>query len=77
MFANAAAGERRVFDDELHLFHADRLLGDWQPHPRNPVKSDVRSARPAGAPLQAQRRALPPGADLRAALRRRASRSTA
>ena len=37
-----------VFDDELHLFHADRLLGDWQPHPRNPVKSDARCARPAG-----------------------------
>lgn len=34
--------------DELHLFHAERLLGEWQPHPRNPVKSDVRSARPAG-----------------------------
>ena len=23
--------------------------GEWRPHPRNPVKSDVRSARPAGA----------------------------
>src|SRR5207253_8229013 len=36
-------------DDELHLFHAERLTGDWQPHPRNPVKSDARSARPAGS----------------------------
>ncbi len=35
-------------NDELHLFSADRLLGDWKPHRRNPVKSDVRSARPAG-----------------------------
>src|SRR5688572_11949135 len=34
--------------DELHLFSADRLLGDWVPHRRNPVKSDVRNARPAG-----------------------------
>jgi hypothetical protein len=48
MFANAAAGGSRMFDDELHLFHAERLLGDWQPHPRNPVKSDARCARPAG-----------------------------
>ena len=48
MFANAAAGGSRMFDDELHLFHADRLLGDWKPHPKNPVKSDARSARPAG-----------------------------
>jgi hypothetical protein len=49
MFANSAAGESRTFDDELHLFHAERLTGDWQPHPRNPVKSDARSARPAGS----------------------------
>ncbi len=48
MFANLAAGGSRMFDDELHLFHAERLLGDWQPHPRNPVKSDARSSRPAG-----------------------------
>lgn len=48
MFANVAARDSRMFDDELHLFHADRLLGDWQPHRRNPVKSDARCARPAG-----------------------------
>jgi hypothetical protein len=48
MFANAAAGGSRMFDDELHLFHADNLLGEWKPHPRNPVKSDARCARPAG-----------------------------
>ena len=48
MFANAAAGESRMFDDELHLFSAERLSGDWQPHPRNPVKSDARCSRPAG-----------------------------
>ncbi len=48
MFANAAAQDSRVFDDELHLFSSDKLLGDWRPHPRNPVKSDARCARPAG-----------------------------
>jgi hypothetical protein len=48
MFANGAAGASRAFDDELHLFHSESLLGEWQPHPRNPVKSDVRGARPAG-----------------------------
>jgi hypothetical protein len=48
MFANAAASGSRMFDDELHLFHAERLLGHWKPHPRNPVKSDARCARPAG-----------------------------
>jgi hypothetical protein len=34
--------------DELHLFHAPTPFGPWTPHRRNPVKSDVRSARPAG-----------------------------
>jgi hypothetical protein len=34
--------------DELFLYFADSLAGDWRPHPRNPVVSDVRHARPAG-----------------------------
>jgi hypothetical protein len=34
--------------DELHLFYADSPLGPWTPHRDNPIKSDVRSARPAG-----------------------------
>ncbi len=35
-------------NDELHLFYVDSPLGPWTPHKRNPIKSDVRSARPAG-----------------------------
>lgn len=34
--------------DELFLFCADNPFGPWVPHPKNPIKSDVRSARPAG-----------------------------
>jgi hypothetical protein len=34
--------------DELHAFHADSPVGPWTPHRNNPIKSDVRSARPAG-----------------------------
>ena len=34
--------------DELHLFYATEPLGPWRPHRRNPIQSDVRSARPAG-----------------------------
>ena len=47
MFANLGT-EAAGVDDELHLFCADRLLGEWKPHRRNPVKSDVRGSRPAG-----------------------------
>jgi hypothetical protein len=48
MFVNMGNEQSSVFDDELHIFHAGRLLGEWLPHPMNPVKSDVRCARPAG-----------------------------
>lgn len=35
---------------ELFLFHSDQLLGgQWEPHPRNPIVSDIKRARPAGA----------------------------
>jgi hypothetical protein len=44
--AVAADGGRPV--DELCLFSSDSLQGEWEPHPLNPVVSDVRSARPAG-----------------------------
>lgn len=47
MFVVIGAPATELFD-ELHLFHARDLLGDWQAHPANPVKSDVRGSRPAG-----------------------------
>lgn len=34
--------------DELYAYHAPTPFGPWTPHRRNPVKSDVRSARGAG-----------------------------
>jgi len=37
--------------DETFLYSSDRLEGGWTPHPRNPVVSDVRRARPAGRPF--------------------------
>jgi predicted ATP-grasp superfamily ATP-dependent carboligase/protein-tyrosine-phosphatase len=37
--------------EKLHIFHADDLLGPWMPHSQNPVKTDIRSARPAGTPF--------------------------
>jgi len=32
----------------LYAYYADRLDGDYLPHANNPVKTDIRSARPAG-----------------------------
>jgi hypothetical protein len=39
------------WQDELSLFHSEKLEGPWRPHARNPVVSDVRHARPAGHPF--------------------------
>jgi hypothetical protein len=44
--AVAVDGGRPV--DELFLFSSESLRGEWEPHPMNPVVSDVRCARPAG-----------------------------
>ena len=35
----------------LNLFYSDSLFDDWKPHPQNPIKTDVRSARSAGTPF--------------------------
>ena len=35
-------------NSELNVYHADSLEGPFMPHVLNPVKSDVRNARPAG-----------------------------
>jgi hypothetical protein len=41
------------YSDELFLFSAESPLSDrWTPHPRNPVVSDARKARPAGRVLE-------------------------
>lgn len=36
---------------KLYVWFAETLTGPWRPHPLNPVKTDVRSSRPAGAPF--------------------------
>ncbi|MGC8658897.1 MAG: glucosamine inositolphosphorylceramide transferase family protein, partial [Desulfomonilaceae bacterium] len=47
LFCNIG-GKDFASNDELHIFYSDTPLGPWTPHKRNPVKSDVRSCRPAG-----------------------------
>jgi hypothetical protein len=49
--------------DELHAFWAEALRGPWHPHARNPVVSDVRCARPAGAVQRWGARIVRPGQD--------------
>lgn len=49
--------------DELFLFHAASLEGPWTAHPRNPVVSDVRRARPAGQLFEWEGKLLRPSQD--------------
>lgn len=47
LFANVR-GKGFPENDELHVFFAETPFSTWTPHPKNPVVSDVRRARPAG-----------------------------
>jgi len=63
LFTNLQAPGTGHWDEDLHIFMADDLLGPWFEHPANPVKSDVRGARPAGAFFRADGRLLRPAQD--------------
>jgi hypothetical protein len=62
MFAGISNG-RYSNSDELGIFYADRLTGPWIPHRGNPVVSDVRRARPAGALFYHEGRLIRPSQD--------------
>jgi hypothetical protein len=48
---------------KLKVWYSDDLFGPWRPHPKNPVKVDVRSARPAGTPFIHEGRLIRPTQD--------------
>lgn len=52
LFTNMRAHSGASSWDELFLFSSPDLLSrTWHPHPRNPIVSDCKSARPAGRPF--------------------------
>ena len=58
-----ATSEEETSSQDLHLFFSETLFGPYQSHPRNPVISDIRSARPAGRPIRVGGRILRPSQD--------------
>jgi hypothetical protein len=62
MFASVRDGIGSC-SDRLSIFHASALHGPWEPHPGNPVVTDQRSARPAGAFVRRNGRLLRPVQD--------------
>lgn len=49
MFSNSMSHRSINERDELHLFHADALMGPWQAHPMNPIVTGVDRSRMAGS----------------------------
>jgi hypothetical protein len=47
----ARVGRNGASTSELNLAYADRLTGPWRLHPLNPVRTGLRSTRPAGTPV--------------------------
>jgi hypothetical protein len=62
MFTSMSNGLYSTCDD-LSLFFADSLRGPWTPHPRNPLVTDVRYARSAGALFSDKGRLIRPSQD--------------
>lgn len=48
---------------ELVAYYAETLEGPYHPHALNPLKSDIRNARPAGTPFQLEGRWIRPAQD--------------
>jgi hypothetical protein len=58
-----ALDEVNSSNTDLHVYFSEDLTGPWHAHPMNPVKSDVRSARPGGTPFWFQGRLFRPAQD--------------
>lgn len=59
----ASAQTKATKLSHLHAAWAERLCGPWTPHPANPVRIDLRSARPGGTPLVIGERIMLPVQD--------------
>lgn len=61
-FTNIAERGATVNDD-LFLFYADELTGEWKPHPSNPIVTDVRCSRAAGKLFRRKGKLIRPAQD--------------
>ncbi len=55
--------EPRGFATQLWLFYASTLTGEWTPHPANPISTDVRKSRGAGAIFRSNGKLFRPSQD--------------
>ena len=57
------AAQEVASNANLCVWYAPKLVGPWKEHATNPVKTDVRSARPAGTPFHYQGELYRPAQD--------------
>lgn len=62
LFTNMVTDNSRL-NEELFLFYSDSPFGSWIPHPKNPIVSDICSARPAGKVFIQDGKIIRPGQD--------------
>lgn len=48
----ASVGDGINFNNQLNIYYADGLFGQYTPHQNNPVKNNLDGSRPAGAIIQ-------------------------
>jgi hypothetical protein len=64
MFTNLCENPGASYDEELFVYHTDDpVRGEWLPHLQNPVVTDVRRSRPAGAFIRANGKLIRPTQD--------------
>ncbi len=64
VFLNKKVGDYLSYKDELYLYYSNSPLSDkWISHPKNPVVSDVRSARSAGKIYESKGSLIRPSQD--------------
>jgi hypothetical protein len=63
LFATVVDMKGASSSEELFLFHSDSLFGKWLPHAGNPILSDARRSRPAGAIMRRNGRLYRPAQD--------------
>jgi hypothetical protein len=48
----ASVGDGKNFNNQLNIYYANSLFGNYLPHQNNPVKNNLDGSRPAGAIIQ-------------------------
>ena len=60
LFANQYRANRDTSNECLVVYFSDTLIGEWQPHPLNPLATNITNSRPAGKLFEHQGKLILP-----------------